>query len=85
MFWGSIASRVKSRIIAAIAIVNGINNAEGIWQEEEWEKRFQRDLTNCFNKSPSVIKTQYYELYHSSNGNVYAYMLQTGVRDIYYK
>lgn len=87
MLWRAIKGAVKGRVSKAIAMVAGTtwDNAQSIYDQEMWEQQFQEDLSRVFAKSPSVIKTKYYELYCSSNGNVYAYMLGSGERDIYFR
>lgn len=95
MIFSKIAKFVRSRGIKAIMAFSAIGYVESadLYDEGQLELYFQQDLSSCFCHNPSVIKRDYlygginsvrvWEMYHSSNGNVYVYYPPTGERRIF--
>lgn len=83
--WYIPREEARGSLAEAIAgeLVMSMGDAFIVVDEEDWTDNFRRDLARCQGKNPSVIKTRYYELYHSSNHKVYAYFPPTGKRRIY--
>lgn len=94
--FGALRKLFLGRIIRGMA--RFARNVGDPWSLDDVQQyvasEYQEDLGNCFGKNPSVIKRYEYafglsyalfhwEMYHSSNGNVYVYFPLTGERRIY--
>ena len=83
--FGFLSRFIRGRLARSTALKRSItfNQAVGDIVATGLLNRFEDDLVRVANKNPSVIKTDDYEIYHSSNGSVYAYWLSSGERRIY--
>lgn len=99
MIFNAIRKFVRSRIARAANSFSKRKGLSKLFSEsldeitqEELDDLFQEDLANTFAKNPSVVKRDHpeddyrvWEMYHSSNGNVYVYFPETYERRIYPK
>lgn len=90
MLFNVIRNFVRSRIARNYSKAFATTFLEALDEVDELNLtlKFQQDLADCQNKNPSVIKRdiegkRVWELYKSSNGNVYAYFPDTFERRIY--
>lgn len=94
MIFRAIAKFVRKRVARSMAryVAGSFSTAETFYIANKLGSKYQDDLADCFNKNPSVIKrdedflgvsTRVWEMYCSSNGNVYVYLPPSGERRIH--